>query len=147
MAIITGIAGPMGSKFGSTVNKLAISMLLMAAVAKILASMDPKDFVKGVLCMQAFVVLLAEMAIVQRLGGGKASKLGGTIMKLSIAMLLMAGTMKILGSMDSNSIANGIAAMQGFVLLIAELALITRLAKNARVLQQQFWRCRLQSVY
>ena len=132
MAIITGIAGPMGSKFGSTVNKLAISMLLMAAVAKILASMDPKDFVKGVLCMQAFVVLLAEMAIVQRLGGGKASKLGGTIMKLSIAMLLMAGTMKILGSMDSNSIANGIAAMQGFVLLIAELALITRLAKKCK---------------
>lgn len=132
MAIITGIAGPMGSKFGSTVNKLAISMLLMAVVAKILASMDPKDFVKGVLCMQAFVVLLAEMAIVQRLGGGKASKLGGTIMKLSIAMLLMAGTMKILGSMDSNSIANGIAAMQGFVLLIAELAIITRLAKQRK---------------
>lgn len=132
MAIITGIAGPMGSKFGSTVNKLAISMLLMAVVAKILASMDPKDFVNGVLCMQAFVVLLAEMAIVQRLGGGKASKLGGTIMKLSIAMLLMAGTMKILGSMDSNSIANGIAAMQGFVLLIAELALITRLAKKCK---------------
>lgn len=132
MAIITGIAGPMGSKFGSTVNKLAISMLLMAVVAKILASMDPEDFVKGVLCMQAFVVLLAEMAIVQRLGGGKASKLGGTIMKLSIAMLLMAGTMKILGSMDYNSIANGIAAMQGFVLLIAELAIITRLAKQCK---------------
>ena len=132
MAIVTGIAGPMGSKFGSTVNKLAISMLLMAVVAKILASMDPKDFVKGVLCMQAFVVLLAEMAIVQRLGGGKASKLGGTIMKLSIAMLLMAGTMKILGSMDSDSIANGIAAMQGFVLLIAELTLITRLAKTCK---------------
>ena len=132
MAIVTGIAGPMGSKFGSTVNKLAISMLLMAVVAKILASMDPGDFVKGVLCMQAFVVLLAEMAIVQRLGGGKASKLGGTIMKLSIAMLLMAGTMKILGSMDSDSIANGIVAMQGFVLLIAELALITRLAKKCK---------------
>lgn len=126
MAIANRWAGALDG--GSTFLKMAAAMGIMVIVLKMLRSMDTADVVTGIAVLQAFVILLAEMALVNRLAGNNASKFGGTIMSMSFSMLLLAGVLLILSKMDEDAVKHGIKVMQYFVLLIGELILVSKLA-------------------
>lgn len=126
MGIANRLAGAVNN--GASFTKMAIAMGLMVLVMKLIATMDPADIVVGIAVMQAFVVLLAEMAIVNRLAGKEASKFGGTIVAMSFSMLLLAGVLLVLSKMDESAVDKGILTMQKFVLLIAEMILVSKLA-------------------
>lgn len=130
MAIANRIAGGNATKFGGTLMKMSIAMLLMVGVMKIVSAMDPADVVVGVAVMEAFVLLFAQMAIVNRIAGSNVAKFGGTLVKMSISMLLMAGVVKIISTMNPNDVLKGVLVMQAFVLLIAEMLLVAKLGNN-----------------
>ena len=130
MAIANRIAGGNATKFGGTLMKMSIAMLLMVGVMKIVSAMDPADVVVGVAVMEAFVLLFAQMAIVNRIAGSNVTKFGGTLVKMSISMLLMAGVVKIISTMNPNDVLKGVLVMQAFALLIAEMLLVAKLGNN-----------------
>ena len=130
MAIANRIAGGNATKFGGTLMKMSIAMLLMVGVMKMVSAMDPADVVVGVAVMEAFVLLFAQMAIVNRIAGSNAAKFGGTLVKMAISMLLMAGVVKIISTMNPNDVLKGVLVMQAFVLLIAEMLLVAKLGNN-----------------
>ena len=130
MAVASGIAGDSGAKFGGTLLKASVAMMLMAGVIKIISGMDPADILVGVLAMEAFVLLFAQMAIANRIAGNNATAFGTTILSMSVSMLLLSGVLKILSGMDAGDVIKGIAIMEVFVLLIAEMLLISKLGKD-----------------
>lgn len=133
MAIANRWAGALDG--GSTFLKMAAAMGIMVIVLKMLRSMDMADVITGIAVLQAFVILLTEMALVNRLAGNNASKFGGTIMSMSFSMLLLASVLLILSKMDEDAVKHGIKVMQYFVLLIGELILVSKLAgkESARI--------------
>ena len=128
MGIANRIAGGAGDKFGSNVLKISIAMGIMALVMKVIAGMDPDDILTGVATLQAFVILIGEMAIINRLAGSNGSKFGSAVMGMSASMLILTGVIWLLSKMDKSAVENGIQVMQLFVLVIAELVAISRLA-------------------
>ena len=128
MGIANRIAGGAGDKFGSNVLKISIAMGIMALVMKVITGMDPDDILTGVATLQAFVILIGEMAIINRLAGSNGSKFGSAVMGMSASMLILTGVIWLLSKMDKSAVENGIQVMQLFVLVIAELVAISRLA-------------------
>lgn len=130
VAILGGISRYSGdiSSFGGTLMKMSVAMLLMVGVMKLVSGMDPGDIIVGLAVMEAFVLLFAEMGVANRIAGGNATKFGGTLMKMSMAMLLMAGVIKVISGMDAGNVVIGLAVMEAFVLLFAEMAVANRIA-------------------
>ena len=131
LGIANRFAGQNGQNFGGNVLKIAIAMGALVIVMKMVAKMDPGDILKGIAVLQAFVILIGEMAIINRLAGGATSKIGGTVMSMATSMMILAGTLWLLSSMDESAVDNGIRVMQKFVLLIAELTVVSQLGRGA----------------
>lgn len=129
LAIANRMAGK-NANLGSVMIKVAIAMTLMLGVVKIIAKMDEADILKGLIVMQAFVLLIAQMSAINRLAG-PTSKVGGTLIAISASMLILTGVLGILSRMEPSAIAKGLIAIEGFVLIIAQLVLVTKMAGNA----------------
>ena len=121
-----------GSK-GALIAAVAISVLIMAFALEKLAGIDGDDAVKGVLLMASIVIAMKSLLKAMNGLSGKnslkdISKIGGMMMKLSIALLLMIAVVAIAGNMDTSTITQGVFAIGAISLLFALLIGISKLA-------------------
>lgn len=128
MAAINRISGA-NSGIGKTMLAMALSMAIMLGIVKIISKMDPADIVIGILAIQAFMLLMLEMAGLNAIGGPK-NKLGGTILSMTLSMLLLIGVIKLASTLDLADVVKGTIAIQAFLVLIAEMLLISKLGKD-----------------
>lgn len=117
---------------GSLVKQLSVALLLMAVAIKLISTIDDPAAVKKAI---AFVGLFAGFVIaIAKLGTSKderhIAKLGGTLIAISVAMLLMVGVMRAVSRLDPEQIGKGIAFMGSFLIFVGVLALVTRAGKN-----------------
>lgn len=127
LGVASFIAGENAEGFGKNVLKISAAMIIMTFTLKLIAGMDPGDVLKGLVVMQMFVLLVLEMAIVNRIAGSAAKGFGKVILSISSAMLILTGVLWLLSNMDESAVQKGIKIMQSFVLLIAEMLLISKL--------------------
>ena len=127
MAAANMLAGGAVNKFGGTVLKISIAMLLMTGAIKLIAGMEAEDIIKGLAVMEVFVLFIIQMGVANMIAGGSASKFGGTVLKISMAMVLMVGVMKLISGMEPGEIAKGLVVMELFVLLIAEMLIVAKI--------------------
>ena len=113
---------------GSTFMKLAVSLGIMVFVMKMIRKLNPEDVIKGIVVMEAFSLMFIEMGIANRIAGSEAGKFGGTVASMSFSMLIMAGVLKILAKLDPADVDKGIHVMQKFLILLAEMILISKIA-------------------
>ena len=122
---------------GLTLLGMGAAILLIAMAVKTMGSLDPKQAKQGFDGLRN--VILAIAAIVVAFGlcvRGKSAqnidKFGGVLIKLGIALLLMAYVAKSLGEMDSTQLAQGMDAVTNFAYIIAGLMLMTKLLGDSR---------------
>lgn len=113
---------------GSTFMKLAVSLGIMVFVMKMIRKLNPEDVIKGIVVMEAFSLMFIEMGIANRIAGSEAGKFGGTVASMSFSMLIMAGVLKVLAKLDPADVDKGIHVMQKFLILLAEMILISKIA-------------------
>ena len=113
---------------GSMFLKLATSLGILVIVMKMIRKLNPDDIIKGVIVMQTFAILLIEMAVANRIAGGEVGKFSSVVMSMSFSMLLMVGVLKILAKLDPADVYKGIHVMQKFLILLAEMILISKIA-------------------
>lgn len=128
LGVANRIAGSGGKNFGGNVITIAASMLILSMAMKTIAKLDPDDIITGIATLQAFVILIGEMAVINRLAGSDESKFGGAVMSMSMSIMILTGVIWMLSKMNESDVDKGIKVMQKFVLLIAELTLISKLA-------------------
>lgn len=124
------IAGENSSKFGGTMLKLSLALILMVGVVKLINTLSAGELAKGGIVILGFVGIVALLAAIVKSGGSVTEKLGGTILALSSSLIIMAATIKILGTMDIKAIAVGLGAMTAFVGIIALLVKIVKSEGN-----------------
>ena len=128
MGVANRIAGMFGDNFGANVLKISIAIGILVVAMKMISKMDPADVFVGITVLQAFVILIGEMAVINRLAGENTSKFGGAVMGMATSMLILIGVIWLLSKMNKDTVENGIKVMQAFVLVIAELVVVSRLA-------------------
>ena len=127
LSVCARVGGEATKSLGGMLVKMAIAMALMAGVVKLINGLSADEMFKGAAFAGAFVIfvaLLKKAASANR--ETEIAKLGGVLMAVSIAMLLMAGVCKIIGMMDASELAKGIVAVTVFGLIIKGLITVVK---------------------
>lgn len=109
--------------FGS----IGLCLLLMALACKIAGSMKVKDATTGIMVIASMTVLMSIlMGAVLLFGWGK-NTIGPTMLAISAALLAMAITVKIAGTMSEKAVENGISVIGSIVVMLIAMMLAVRI--------------------
>lgn len=115
------------SKLGSMMLKMSIALLLMVGVVKLIGMLSAGELIKGGLAITAFVGIIALLGKVSNTGDKDISKLGSMMIKFSIALLLMVGVIKLIGTLSAGDLIKGGIAITAFVGIIALLSMVSKI--------------------
>lgn len=131
LSLVSLACGKNADKLGSMMIKLSVALILMVAAVKLIGQLSAGELIKGGAAILAFVGVIALLALISKLGGKEATKLGGTLIAMSVSMLLMVGVIKLISQLSPTEIAKGVVAILAFVGIIALLTLIIKMAGNS----------------
>lgn len=118
-------------KAGKMLIKMSASLLLMVVAIKLISRLKGEELLKGGLVIAGFVGVVALLSSITNLSGNGIDKLGGMMIKLSTALLLMTVAIKLISRLKGEDLLKGGIAIAGFVGIVALLSLITRIGKGA----------------
>lgn len=125
------------SKDGITISdtmgqlmKIAFAMIALAAVVKILGSMNPDQYAQGMWGLVALAgvmvaVIGAFELITKTDAGATIAAVSGVVIKIAAAMIVMAFAAKIVGGMDPGAFDQAVIFMFGFVGIIYAVQFIS----------------------
>lgn len=116
--MVKGKSAKNSDKAGKMIKRLATSLLVVALAAKIIGTLSPSDMSKGAAFMVAFGIFVAAMTKVATVDGKIADKLGGMMIKMAIAMGLMAGVVKLVAGLSPSDMAKGGLFAAAFVAFV-----------------------------
>lgn len=110
-------------QFSTMMSKLGISLLLMSVAVKILGSIPPNELNQGMNAIAGLSTIMGLFAVMTSKFGdiSKMEGLGKVLTAISISLVLMAGVIKLLGSMDLVDIVKGELALSGLTLLMRRM--------------------------
>lgn len=120
------------NKFGKMMTKLAIALLLTIAAVKLIGLLKPDELTKGRNFAIAFTAFAILLGIAARLGGPNVSKFGTMMIKLAIAIGLMAAVVKLIDCLSLEAAIKGSIFMIAFMAFIGYMAIASMLTKNAK---------------
>lgn len=122
-------------KVGTMLLGVAVAILVLVLAAKIIAGMDWNEMAKagvGLLAIGGFIVGLTAMT---KLAGKDVDKVGGTILKIAIAMLILSLTAKIIATMDWSEMGKAAVGLIGLGAIIVGLVWATNLATEKDIIK------------
>ena len=91
---------------------ISLSLAMMVGVCKLVGLLSVDEMIKGGLAIAAFAVLMRKMIDVVKIGDDvQIAKVSATLIGMSTAIMLLAGTAVILGMVDLASLAKGVIAV------------------------------------
>ena len=120
-------------KVGGMILKVSVAMLLMVKVCQLASRLKPDEIRKGATFMAGFSVFVAAMAVCYRLAGKDVNKLGGMVIKITVALGLMVGVCKLIGQLSPSEMAKGAVFAAGFSVFVASLVLIAEAFPDAQI--------------
>ena len=111
---------------GGTLLAMAASILIVAGALKLLSTIDADGILSGI---TGVLISLGTLAVAVKVFDKEAIDLRQTAASLTVfgvALMVMAGALKILGNIDADTLGSGMFALFG---LLGELAIFLRVAK------------------
>lgn len=124
LTFITILAGDSFEQLGKTLLAMSASMLIMAIVVKLLGGIDPTAMEQGFNALREFVVIIAVLTLISKIGSDSFGNLGTTLLAIAASMLIMSIVVKLLGRMDPAAMEQGFSAIRQFAVIVAALALV-----------------------
>lgn len=119
-------------KAGTMLVKMAAALLTITTVIKIVSGFTYTDIQKGMTFILGVGALFTLVVAVSKIAGTNADKAGAMMLKMSIAMLLLAGVVKIASGFSGEELAKGAAFVIGAGVICGILIKIAkRTGKNA----------------
>lgn len=143
MLVFVGICGKFGkggalkevNQVGKMMKKLAIAMLLMIAVIKLIGMLDGEDALKGVIFATAFTIFVNAITKTAKDAGPNVSKVGGLMIKLSIALGLMVMVCKMISFLSYKEMLKGAIFATGFYVFTRAMVNITKAGSEQKLLK------------
>lgn len=115
-------------KVGKMMKKIAVAMILMAAAVKIIGTLSADEMLKGAGFVSAFVVFVGLLSTCAQVYDGDFNKFGKGIASIVVALGLMVGVVKLVGTLSAAEIVKGTGFMAAFVVFVAALIKATTIA-------------------
>lgn len=120
-------------KAGMMIFKMAAALLTITTVIKIVSGFTYSDITKGLTFILGVGLLFTAITVVSKFSGEHADKAGSMLWRMSIAMLMMAGVVKIAAGFSGEEIKKGLAFVAGVEILFAGLIALSHLSgENAK---------------
>lgn len=124
--LIKGKAAQNIDKAGATIFKISLALLLMTFVIKRISQLDEESIKKGAAFMGGFIVFVGLLIKATKSAGKNIDKVGSMLIKLTIAMGLMVGVVKLINMLSWEEMGKGAIGMAGFALFVGLLVKVTR---------------------
>ena len=111
LTIISVIGGNSFGNLGKTLMGISASMLIMAAVVKILGGMKLADMIQGMVAVNVFVGVIASLTSIVGILGKDAPKMAATILAISVSISILAGVAIMLSMISLGGLAKGVIAI------------------------------------
>ena len=120
--------------FGKAMVKISAALLIMAYVVKTLGKMDQSELIQGGLAIAYFsAIIVGLMAATKLISGSKnVDKIGGALLKIALAIGVMALVVKALGGMDKAELIQGGLAITYFAGIMVGLMAATKLINGSK---------------
>lgn len=118
------------NKFGKSVASIVVALGLMVGVVKLVGTLSAADMTKGVVFAGAFLLFVKALTTIVKSSNGShtISGLNKLLLSISVSMALMAGVVKIVGTLSAAEIVKGTGFMAAFVVFVAALTKATTIA-------------------
>ena len=120
------------SKVGGMMLKMSIAIMLMVAAIKLISLLSDDEITRGAKVIGGVVGIMVLLGVATRIGGQNISGFSNTMLAFSASILLMVAAVKGISGLSDREIEKGIVAIVAFTGIIAALALISKLWKQAK---------------
>ena len=107
---------------------IGAAMLMLAAVIKIVGSMTWEELGRAGAGIAGLGIIIAGLIWATKLAGDDIDKVGGTLIKIGVAMFLMTTLIKLLVGMSWEELGRAGAGLAGLSVMVAALIFATKLA-------------------
>lgn len=121
------------SKLGGMMLKMSVALLLMVGVVKLIGLLSFTDMGKALVFVAGFTAFVAALGVVSAISGTGISGLGGMMLKMSLALMLMVGVCKLINSLSVSEMVKGAAFVAAFVIFVKFLVQVTTIGQNAKI--------------
>ena len=132
-----GLSKTSSGKLGSTILGVTAAMLLMVGLCKVVDKLEAREMIKGAGFATAFIFFVKYLVKATTVSDNtKMAKLGGLVLSVSVAMLMLVGMCELVGKLTPKEMAKGVifaAAFIGFVKGIVKVTTITNDVQMAKV--------------
>ena len=115
-------------KAGIMLMMMAGAMLIMVYVIKIAGQLKTSEITKGLAVVTLVGVLFAAVIMASKFAGEHASGAGGMLLKMSIAMLIMVGVVKLAAGLEIGEVKRGIAVVAAIEILFMAIVAVSAIA-------------------
>lgn len=122
LGVVACVGGDGAKQIGSMALKISFAMVLLIGVCKLAGTLSAEEMFKGAAFAAAFLTFVSVLVSVTKIAGTQTiAKVSGLLIACSIAMGLMAVTVKILGTINLSDIIKGTLCMAAFEALVIAL--------------------------
>lgn len=132
LVAVSLISGKNANRAGKMIQKIAGALLIMLIVAKIAGNMKPEELSQGLEFIEIMGVFTVALVAVSLFAGKNASRAGNMILKIAIALQIMAKVVKTIGQLRPDEVEKGLSFIKTLGKFIVALVTVSLLAgKNA----------------
>lgn len=126
-AALGAIPGKGIEGIGSMMLKISTALIMMIGVVKLSSKLTDSELTAATNFLAGFVTFVFMLQLIALIPGNDMSKLGGTLMGISGAMLILVGVAKLIDSMTWGDMGKAAAGILGLVGIIALLVLTVKM--------------------
>lgn len=113
---------------GNLLLKMSASLLIIAKAITALAKLTPEGVLQGVIVIELIQGFFAKMIAVSYFAGEHADRAGKMLIKMSIAMAIMVGVIKLASNLSGEEVIGGIAVISLIGVLFKAIILVSQTA-------------------
>ena len=113
---------------GNLLLKMSVSLLIIAKAITALAKLTPEGVLQGVIVIELVQGLFAKIVAISIFAGKYADEAGNMLIKMSVAMAIMVGVIKLASKLDGDEVLNGIAVIGLITLLFEAIIVVSQTA-------------------
>lgn len=113
---------------GNLLLKMSVSLLIIAKAITALAKLTPEGVLQGVIVIELVQGLFIKIVAISIFAGKYADEAGNMLIKMSVAMAIMVGVIKLASKLDGDEVLNGIAVIGLITLLFEAIIVVSQTA-------------------
>lgn len=125
---ISLLAGEHADSAAKMIQKFANALLILAITAKIVGNLSPEEWLKAIGFIGMISLFIVGLIAVSEFAGEHANEAGKMLERISFALLVMAATTKIVGSMKADELRKGLIFIGVLSLFIAGIVAVSKYA-------------------